>query len=295
MADQEVRLAAFEWLRRMVDVHGDILPRDLLAQGFELGGHRVPLVSPQGIFKPRICDLPLTITTTTGGPYDDSFGEDGLLSYRYRGDDPEHTDNRGLRRAMLDEVPLIYLHSLIPGRYLAVFPVYIVGDDPRALTFTVAADDYTTVHQPIDSLYHDPRPRREYITRNVRQRLHQRGFHIRVLKAYRDLCTICRLKHRELLDAAHIIPDSEPDGHPVVQNGLALCKLHHAAYDKGVLGISPDYEVAIREDVLAEIDGPMLKHGLVGMHGERLVLPRRKAEWPDRDRLARRFELFRGA
>ena len=50
--DAAVRNAAFEWLRAQVDSVGDVLPRALLARGFTLEGHRVPLVSPQGIFKP---------------------------------------------------------------------------------------------------------------------------------------------------------------------------------------------------------------------------------------------------
>ena len=51
--DAEVRLAAFEWLARVVDEHGDVLLRNTLVRGFEFGGHRVPMVGPQGIFKPR--------------------------------------------------------------------------------------------------------------------------------------------------------------------------------------------------------------------------------------------------
>lgn len=293
--EHQLRIATFEWLRRVTERDGDVLSRDLLAKGFEFKGERIPLVAPQGIFKPRSCELPLTITTTTGGPYNDSFNDNGLLSYRYRGTDPDHRDNLGLRRAMLDSVPLVYFHSIVPGKYLAVWPVYIVGDDPGGLTFTVAADDHVAIDVSAARTAPDPMPRREYITRTVRQRLHQRGFQERVMRAYREHCTICRLKHRELLDAAHIIPDSEPGGEPIVTNGLALCKIHHAAYDRGVLGISPDYLVSIREDVLIEIDGPMLKHGLVEMHGTKLLLPRSKADWPDRDRLDQRFSAFRRA
>lgn len=293
--EHQLRIATFDWLRRVTERDGDVLSRDLLATGFEFRGERIPLVAPQGIFKPRSCELPLTITTTTGGPYNDSFNERGLLSYRYRGTDPDHRDNLGLRRAMLESVPLVYFHSIVPGKYLAVWPVYIVGDDPGSLTFTVAADDHVAIDVSTTKTSADPAPRREYITRTVRQRLHQRGFQERVMRAYREHCTICRLKHRELLDAAHIIPDSEDGGDPVVTNGLALCKIHHAAYDRGVLGISPDYTVSIREDVLIEIDGPMLKHGLVEMHGVKLFLPRSKAEWPDRDRLDQRFKAFKHA
>ncbi|MDA1029217.1 MAG: HNH endonuclease signature motif containing protein [Bacteroidetes bacterium] len=292
--EHQIRLATFEWLKRAVDQHGDILSRELLAKGFEFRGERIPLVAPQGIFKPRQCDVPLTITTTADGPYDDGLTSNGLLSYRYRGIDPEHRDNRGLRKAMLEGVPLVYFLGIVKGKYLPVWPVYIVGDEPARLTFTVAADDHIGIDNSINQTAQDPAPRREYITRAVRQRLHQRGFQERVMRAYREHCTICRLKHRELLDAAHIIPDSEPDGDPIVTNGLALCKIHHAAYDKGVLGITPDFEVAIRKDVLIEIDGPMLKHGLVEMHGVKLFLPHSKCDWPDKERLERRFNSFLG-
>jgi len=181
--DQEIRIAAFEWLNKAVECHDDLLGRSFLATGFQFHDTRVPLLSPQGIFKPRICELPLSITTTTGGPYDDSFDPDGLLSYRYRRDDPDHRDNRGLRRAMLESVPLVYFHSVIPGRYLAVYPVYIAGDEPDALTFTVAADDVSVAVEGSDYVTEDPMPRRQYITTCVRQRLHQRGFHERVLHA----------------------------------------------------------------------------------------------------------------
>jgi putative restriction endonuclease len=47
-----------------------------------------------------------------------------------------------------------------------------------------------------------------------------------------------------------------------VPNGLSLCSLHHAAFDRNILGITPDLLVDIRSDILEEIDGPVLVHGL---------------------------------
>ncbi|MHB0981372.1 MAG: addiction module protein [Thermoleophilia bacterium] len=97
-----MRTAAFNWLSEQVGLHGDVLPWELLAQGFELDSVRVPLLGPQGIFKPKVLtDVPLLLTTSPDGPYDDAFGEDdGLLHYRYRGNDPDHRDNRGMREAL---------------------------------------------------------------------------------------------------------------------------------------------------------------------------------------------------
>ena len=48
--DHPARLQAFEWLEEQVDIHGDVLPRSLLEQGFVYQDIRVPLVGPPGIF-----------------------------------------------------------------------------------------------------------------------------------------------------------------------------------------------------------------------------------------------------
>ena len=120
--DQRVRLAAFEWLQRQVDLLGDVLSSQVLRQAFTCDNTRVALLGPQGIFKPRILDLPLSITTAPDGPYDDTFGPDGLLQYRYRGADPIHRDNVGLRELMRQRLPLIYLHGVAKGKYMAALP-----------------------------------------------------------------------------------------------------------------------------------------------------------------------------
>ena len=295
--DFAIRLAAFRWLGQAVADHGEVLPRALLQQGFEYLGERVPLVAPQGIFKPRLMDLPLSITTTPEGPYHDSFGPDGLLAYRYRGTDPAHPDNQGLRRVMATQRPLVYLHGITPGRYLAVWPVYIVEDDQAGLTFRVAVDDMAYITQPMQRAISDDKAmaRRTYVTAITRVRLHQRSFRERVIAAYHSQCALCRLRHQELLDAAHIIPDSDPEGEPNITNGIALCKLHHAAFDTFIIGVAPDYSVHVRRDVLEESDGPVLRYGLQQLHGTVLTLPQSNVEWPNPDALRWRFDRFKAA
>ncbi|MGN6600148.1 MAG: HNH endonuclease, partial [Actinomycetes bacterium] len=106
----------------------------------------------------------------------------------------------------------------------------------------------------------------------------------------------CSLAHGQLLDAAHIVPDVHELGSASVVNGLALCKIHHAAFDANILGVRPDLVVEIRRDLLDEIDGPMLRHGLQERHGQRLmVLPQARQERPDHKRLELRYEEFRTA
>lgn len=291
--DYRVRMAAFDWLDQVLSSE-EVVRHDTLLAGFTHNGHRVPLIGPQGIFKPRVLDLPLSITTAPRGPYNDAFGEDGLLDYKYRGTDPQHRDNVGLRTVMYTRKPLVYLHGLVPGRYLAAWPVFVVADDPKELSFRVAVDDRATIAAPAAMVSEaGNEARRAYITATVRRRLHQGAFRERVLAAYRDHCALCRLKRPELLDAAHILPDSTPHGEPVVRNGLALCKLHHAAFDRQILGIRPDYVAEIRLDILEEVDGPMLRHGLQEMHGTRILLPKKPENRPDPAFLATRYDAFR--
>ena len=303
LRDAAVRKLAFEWLEIQSALHEGTMPRSVLSEGFQFEGQRVPLVGPQGIFKPAVCpELPLTITTSpSGGPYSDSFADDHRLLYNYRGTNPRHWQNVGLREAMRRRVPLIYLFGLVPGRYLPIWPVFIVADNPDALCFTVMADDRRAMAdalvQGAESVMQDERdePRRQYITAVVQRRMHQASFRERVLKAYQERCALCRLGHRELLDASHILPDSDPRGEPHVSNGLALCKIHHTAFDRHFLGIRPDSVIQIRRDLLEEIDGPMLQHGLKNLHGSRLIAPRNPAHRPNRDALAERYEQFLSA
>jgi putative restriction endonuclease len=220
--DGLVRGAALAWLDQQVARCGEVLPIALLRQGFSWEGRRVPLMGPQGIFKPAILpEIPLSVTTVPvvegqGRPYEDEMGLDGLLRYRYRGTDPLHRDNVGLRRAMEQQVPLVYLYGTAPGWYRPEKPVFIVGDDPSSLTFTVAMDDPQML-QPDLSVEVVDDARRVYMTRLARHRVHQLAFRQRVLVAYRESCTMCRLHHVELLDAAHILPDAHPRGEPLVR------------------------------------------------------------------------------
>jgi len=294
-SDLQVRVAAFNWLSEQVNSYSDVLPRKLLENGFEFQGHRISLVAPQGIFKPQILDLPLSITTAPKGPYNDYFGKDNFLIYRYRGTDPYHRDNVGLRKVFELKRPLVYFHGIVPGKYLSVWPVYIIGDDMSNLTFKVAVDDISAIEiapkvsrQIEDNTY----AKRSYLTATVKVRLHQRSFREKVLDAYRSQCAFCRLRHRELLDAAHIIPDNLPESEPTVNNGLALCKLHHAAFDSFMLGVTPDYIIRVRNDILEEEDGPVLQHGLKGLNYSSLILPTSQTLWPNQDALAWRYEKF---
>lgn len=76
-----------------------------------------------------------------------------------------------------------------------------------------------------------------------------------VLRAYGYQCAICRCALK-LVDAAHIVPVSYPESTDEVTNGLALCRLHHGAYDNGLLGVQANYRIITnpnREQALSEL------------------------------------------
>jgi putative restriction endonuclease len=179
---------------------------------------------------------------------------------------------------------------------MACWPAYLVHDNPAELSFSVALDDHTLACREMTLAEVDESVvRRSYVTALVRRRMHQQTFRERVLRAYREHCAVCRLRHSELLEAAHILPDRHERGEPIVSNGLSLCTLHHAAFDSHILGIRPDLVVEIRDDILEEVDGPMLVHGLQRFQGNRILVPRSELHQPNRDFLAERYDLFRKA
>lgn len=273
---------------------GDLRSNDI--NTFTFDGRTMPLVVQPGIWKPAAIDAALTIRTTytlpdRPPPYIDAIGDDGLIRYKYRGTDPNLSDNRALRTAMREGRPLVYFVGVDKGVYVPRYPAWIVAEDPLRQEFAVAVDEAqrSPSTEPLDE------SQRAYLRRLTNLRLHQPVFRARVLRAYSGTCAMCRLRHPELLDAAHILPDGHPRGDPVLPNGLALCKIHHAAYDQNILGVRPDLVVEVQPKVLVEIDGPMLRHGLQGMAGVALLVPNGRREQPDKERLDERYQEFRQA
>jgi putative restriction endonuclease len=202
---------------------------------------------------------------------------------------PAAADNRWLREAFENQIPIIYFLGIAPGRYQAMLPAFISGWDGKGLKASVAfgALDQGTLAPPETSL------ERRYALRAVKQRLHQASFREAVITAYNGRCALSGLPEPLLLDAAHIIADKDEQfGQPVVPNGIPLSKIHHAAFDAHLIGIDPDYRLHVSKRLLGQSDGPMLE-ALKRLSGGAIHLPNRVKDRPDRDRLAIRFERFK--
>src|SRR5271167_2872442 len=299
--DAVLRMAAFEHVRKLGETH-DHLTAAELKPGFMFDGERIPLINPQrGIFKPQQMRFLLSIKTVFPKPggrvwYDDQrevhrqiFEGDETIDYAFMGQNPDAADNRWLREAFENQVPVIYFLGIAPGRYQAVLPAFISEWDANGLKARVAfgVPDQSNLAAPENAL------ERRYALRAVKQRLHQASFREAVISAYNGRCALSGLPEPKFLDAAHIVADkNEQFGHPVVPNGIPLSKIHHAAFDAHLIGIDPDYRLHVSGRLLGRNDGPMLE-ALKGLKGGTIHLPGRLKDRPDRDRLALRFERFK--
>lgn len=305
--DLQIRLAASAHLTAICSSDGVAKWSDL-RRGFSWNGETVHLVAQSGIFRPRqlaATGAALTIRTSPpdarhGAPYDDQVGpHTDLVEYRYRRGSHGAADNESLRRARELGRPLIWFYGLLEGVYQVEFPVWVVDDDPARETFHMSVETGVITMERLLSRGL-PEIKKRYATIEAKKRLHQQRFRQMVLGAYHSRCAVCSLGGdnplRRLVDAAHILEDRDEQGRPEIPNGLALCKIHHSAYDTNILGISPrDHRIHVRQDILAEVDGPMLKHGIQGIEGRELRTPRRPEHRPREEFLAQRYDQFRAA
>lgn len=304
IVDASMRQAAFQHIRTLNASRPQLTAAEI-AQGFQLEGQRIPLINPQrGIFKPRQMQHLLSIRTVFPKPgakvwYDDQRGvheqlytSDELVDYAFMGVDPDALENRLLRAAMVERIPIIYFVGTAPGIYMPIVPTFICGWDPVRLKAQVGFGAALDVSDNPES---DAIPARRYALRAVQQRLHQSSFRAAVIEAYGNRCAASGLPEPLLLDAAHIVADGhEKLGHPIVQNGLPLSKIHHAAFDAHLIGVDPDFRIHVAERLKALKDGPTLE-AIKQLDGRPIRLPEREGDWPDRERLAFRFSAFRAA
>lgn len=286
-----IRGAIFEDLLRASSGGQLPLTRDWL-RTYQFGGVRVPLIDPggRGIRNPNKWDCTLSITTTEKGKYADRALAPGVWSYPLAVDKNGKLDpsNRKFKNAHMRQAPVIYFYKPVPNLYLVVGMVEVISYDEaaRVSTISLITDGIkaSAVEQELERLY---------VRRVVDARLHQPRFREVVLSTYRDRCAVCELPDRSLLDAAHIRSDKDlANGQPVVQNGMALCAIHHRAYDAHVIGIDQEFRIHVHPRIMQINDGPTFEHGIKQLHRERLAVVPKGDKGPDPYRLDLTFKEF---
>lgn len=259
--------------------------------GYHVDGERLPLVDAggRGIRNREGWPATLSIVTSEKGRYHDAEVAPGVWTYPLAVDKHGRNDpsNRKLVRAHQNGVPVLFFYKPIPKQYLLIGLVYVTAVDMGAMTATVELAERAEFGSAVEAEIE-----RVWIDRLVRTRLHQPRFRVIVMDAYASRCAICALPEASLLDAAHIRSDTDPNGQAVVANGLALCSIHHRAYDAKSIGIDEGYRLHVSPRLLAMEDGPVLMHAIQGIEGKLLaVLPERKKR-PDPYRLELTYKEF---
>ncbi len=126
--------------------------------------------------------------------------------------------------------------------------------------------------------------------------IRKRAFRLTIMRIYEYTCAVCRLHiltldGKSVTEAAHIIPLKKSYNNDV-RNGISLCRLHHWAFDEGMISFSDTYKVIVSE--LMSERGPE-EWKLTTLSDKGILLPERKELYPAQDALAwHREKVFRG-
>jgi len=168
--------------------------------------------------------------------------------------------------------------------------LHTLGEDPVVLAAVAAAAQAAPDAPPAPP---DVPPERRHVLREVLEAVRAHDFRQRVLTAYGRRCAVCGMG-LELLQAAHLVPVGEPGGTDETSNGIALCSLHHDAYDRGLITVTAQYEIRINEPMLAAHRKAGVGHGEEPFRtslGSEIRLPDMKADRPKKNYLERAMAL----
>lgn len=133
-------------------------------------------------------------------------------------------------------------------------PLHNAGYDADAVV-ELAVASQEEEREFLDSATSEAESARRYDLVETMRAFRDATFKPAVLQAYSYKCAVCDCDLK-LVDAAHIVPVSHPTSTDDVTNGLALCRLHHGAYDNALLGVQSSFQIVInpeRREKLREI------------------------------------------
>lgn len=160
----------------------------------------------------------------------------------------------------------------------------------KALHATGAVDQDIELLNTLDSVTDAqvdavPDKDRKSIISQIVRRFRAHDFRSRVLSAYGQQCAACGLQ-LELIDAAHIIPVAEPSSTDETANGIALCKLHHAAFDRNLISFDHRYRIEVSNLQIERLTNANLTCGLRQFRQrlrDAIILPADRRDYPKLD------------
>lgn len=126
---------------------------------------------------------------------------------------------------------------------------------------------------------------RRQVVATIVKRYRAADFRQRVMGAYNNCCAMCGVQ-LELIDAAHILPVVDHRSTDETRNGVALCKLHHAAFDRNLVSFDERYTIEVSNTEVARLGLARRDAGLAGFTRAlrpALILPSDRRDYPSSD------------
>jgi putative restriction endonuclease len=141
-------------------------------------------------------------------------------------------------------------------------------------------------------------PKRREVISTIKQKYRAHDFRARVLAAYSHACAMCGTQLK-LVEAAHVLPVAVAGSTDETSNGIALCSLHHSAYDSALVSFDEKYRVEISSMALGGLKEAKLVGGLAEFQSNlkpAIILPADKRDYPDPKYVAqsRKLRNWRG-
>jgi len=118
------------------------------------------------------------------------------------------------------------------------------------------------------------------------KKIRDSGFRRTIVTLYRHRCALCGIRMltpegHTIVDAAHVKPWKDSfDDRPT--NGMALCKLCHWSFDKGLMSVSKKYEVLVSKRVMVEQNFP---GHILTLTDRPIFTPEKESFWPEQGNL----------
>lgn len=203
-----------------------------------------------------------------------------------------HQHAFSLHRRHNDEIVVVFRPEFLVDYALNAKSLHKTGIPAKDLSLLNAIDSITDVQ--IGAVANKER---QTIVSQIARKYRAYDFRRRILGAYKHRCAFCGVQ-LELIDAAHIIPVADASSTDETTNGVALCKLHHAAYDRNLLSFDEKYKIEVSDSEIERLTDANLAGGVKEFKQHlktAIILPTDRRDYPStayikRARLVRSWE-----
>lgn len=193
-------------------------------------------------------------TGPLGGSPSMQISEDALRQARLTGFAPYVNQKGETAIAFRPDFAATYLKFLEPLHDSGAIPA-------EAELLTKLSDDPDEVSE--DDIDDEIGEKRKYAVMQTRKALRANDFARRVLGAYGHRCAMCDMQLK-LIDGAHILPVEHEDSTDATNNGVALCAIHHRAYDRSLVTFDPKFTIHLNIKLIKKLKDEDRAGGLKG-------------------------------